>query len=61
MMTEPKWINFKDKLPKNGTFTVQRRTPETPKGEYTYGSFHFDPGNSGFAEYRKVAQWKQDL
>ena len=28
-----KWINFKDRLPKNGTFTEQRRTPETPESE----------------------------
>ena len=58
----PEWINFRDRLPKNGEFTVQRETPETPEESYTYGGFHYDPAQSdwmGFNKYRKKAQWKR--
>ena len=55
-----KWINFKDRLPPNEVFTVQRRTPETPKKDYSFGCFYYDPKNVGFAEYRKTAQWQLD-
>lgn len=61
---DKKWINFKDKLPRNGTFTVQRETPETPEELYTHGCFYNDPaqdGWRGFDKYRKTAQWQQDV
>ena len=57
------WINFRHRFPKNGTFTVQRSTPETPEELYTYGSFYHDPAQDewrGFDKYRKTAQWKRD-
>lgn len=63
-MAESKWINFRDKLPKNGTFTVQRKTPKTSKKLYTHGCFYHDPAQDdwrGFAEYRKTAQWQRDV
>ena len=59
----PEWINFRDRLPKNGTFTVQRSASSTPGELYTYGRFYFDPSQAvwgGFDKYRKTAQWKRD-
>jgi hypothetical protein len=35
-MAESKWVNFRDKLPKNGTFTVQKETPKTPEKLYKH-------------------------
>jgi len=63
-MIKSDWINFRDKLPRNGTFTIQRKTPDTPLNEYSYGQFYYAPENAkwmGFDKYKKTAQWKRDI
>jgi len=52
-----KWINFRDKLPKNGAFTEQRETPETPEYEYSHGAFYYSEYQACI-DYRKTAQWR---